>query len=142
MNYTELAAELIDKMGVLHKARPHKHINEALRGEACVLIYIAHTGGGVLPGEICHEMDVSTARVAATLNGLEKKGLITRRIDQNDRRKILVDLTGEGKALAKKHQRSVTEAAAKMLELLGEHDAREYTRITGRLAETLAQIEC
>ena len=137
MDFTELAVELIGKMGVLRKARPQKHIAESLHGEAFVLGYIALKGEAVLPGEICQEMDVSTARVAATLNSLEKKGLITRQIDKNDRRKILVMVTDNGKILAKKHQQKVVSIAAKMLELLGEHDAKEYIRITGKLAQAL-----
>ena len=139
MDYTGLAAELLEKMQSLHKAKPHRLINEALQGGAFVLQYIALHGGDVLPGEISQEMCVSSARVAAALNGLEDKGLITRRIDRNDRRKILVGVTEEGKAYAERQNRAVTEKAAELLELLGERDAREYVRITGRLAETMKE---
>ena len=141
MDYPALAAELLDNMQALHKARPQKHINESLHGGAFVLHYIATHGGDVLPGEISAEMDVSSARIAAALNNLEDKGLITRRIDLNDRRKILVGITPEGKALAEKQQQAVLEGAAKLLALLGEHDARDYVRITGRLAE-IASANC
>ena len=138
MDYPALARQLLDSMQALHKFRPQKHINEAMQGEAFVLRFImtndAHEGG-VLPGEISGEMGVSSARVAAALNSLEGKGLITRQIDLSDRRKILVKITGEGKALAQQQQQNVVAGAAKMLTLLGEHDAREYVRITGRLAE-------
>ena len=136
MDYTGLAAELLEKMQSLHKAKPHRLINEALQGGAFVLQYIAFHGGDVLPGEISQEMGVSSARVAAALNGLEDKGLITRKIDQSDRRKILVGVTREGKEYTERQYHAVTEKAAELLELLGEHDAREYVRITGRLAES------
>jgi len=139
MDYSQLAAELLLKMQALRKMKPQKNIHESLQGESFVLHYIAHHGSDVLPGEISSEMDVSSARVAAALNSLENKGLITRQIDRNDRRRILVRLTPEGKETADRHQRKVVEGAAKMLALLGEDDAREYVRITGRLAEMLPQ---
>ena len=138
MDYPALATKLLDSMQALHKARPQKHINESLHGGAFVLRYIALHGGEVLPGEISGEMGVSSARIAAALNSLESKGLITRRIDPNDRRKILVGITPEGTALAQEQQQAVIQGASKMLALLGEHDAKEYVRITGRLAEIMS----
>ena len=137
MCYAELAAEFLNKMQSLHKVKSQKNITEAFQGEAFVIDYIARHGGNVLPGEIGQEMDVSTARIATALNSLEKKGLITRQIDRHDRRKILVGITQEGKDLAKKHRQAVMGVVTKMLELLGEHDAKEYVRITGRLAEMI-----
>jgi DNA-binding MarR family transcriptional regulator len=135
MDYEALAAEMLGKMQALRKSRPQKHISDSLHGEAFVLRFIAHRDGNVLPGEIGSEMGVSSARVAVALNSLESKGLITRQMDTSDRRKILVTITPEGKTLEEKHQRIVIEATAKLLALLGEHDAVEYVRIMGRLGE-------
>jgi len=138
MDYPALAAELLDNMQMLRKAGPHKHINESLHGGAFVLQYIACHGGDVIPSEISGEMGVSSARIAAALNSLESKGLITRQIDLSDRRKILVGITPEGKALAEQQQQAVIAGASKMLALLGEEDAKAYIRITGRLAEIMS----
>ena len=135
MDYDELAVEFLKKMQMLHTAKPQKDIAGAVQGEAFILNYIAQHGSDVLPGEIGHEMDVSSARIATALNSLEKKGLITRQIDTNDRRKILVRITEKGKDLSEKELKNVTAIAAKMLSLLGEHDAKEYVRIMGRLIE-------
>lgn len=137
MDYFELAIELLNGMQSLHKVKSQRNINEAMQGETFVLKYIAHHNGDVLPGEIGQKMDVSSARIAAALNSLEKKGLITRQINTSDRRQILVGITKEGKDLAEKHQKTVLEAIAKMLELLGEHDAKEYVRIMKKLAEII-----
>ncbi|MCL1855471.1 MAG: MarR family transcriptional regulator, partial [Clostridia bacterium] len=119
MNYTGLAAELLNGMQSLHKAKSQRNMNEAMQGEAFILGYIARRDQDVLPGEISQEMGVSSARVAAALNSLEKKAWITRRIDEKDRRKILVGITPEGKEVAGEHQRNVLSAAAGMLALLG-----------------------
>ena len=141
MDYFELASEFLSKMCALHRVRLNKPINEAVQGEGFVLQYIALHGKSVLPGEIGHKMGVSTARVAMALNSLEKKGLITRQIDLTDRRKILVSITQEGILLAEKNHRVAVETAARMLALLGEHDAMEYVRITGKLVEVFSDIK-
>lgn len=136
MDYNELALELLQNMQKMkNHAGPQKHIDEAMRGEHFVLQFIAFRKGNVLPSEISVEMGISSARIAATLKGLERKGLITRQIDTSDRRRILVNLTPQGEALAEEHYQKAVERTTKLLSLLGEHDAREYVRIIGRLAE-------
>jgi len=136
VDYSILAAEMLEKMLSLRKAKPQRSMDEAMQGEAFVLHYIASHGGEVLPGEIGSKMNVSSARIAQALNSIEKKGFITREIDTNDRRKIIVKLTPEGKSEAKKHYEKVIGHMTEMLAALGENDAKEYVRITGRLAET------
>lgn len=139
MDYKELALELMKEMYLLKQARPHKQINDSMQGEHFVLQYLAHSSGSVLPSEISIKMGISSARIAATLNSLERKGLITRRIDVSDRRRILVDLTAEGQALAERHHQTGIKMLTEILTMLGEHDAVEYVRITGRLAEFAAR---
>ena len=141
MDYKELALEFMQKMYKLRQARPQKQITESMHGEHFILQFIAFHKGSVLPSEISNEMGISSARIAATLNSLERKGLIVRQIDISDRRRILVDLTSEGKALAEEHHQEAMEMLTKVLSSLGEHDAREYVRITGRLAETAPQFK-
>lgn len=134
MDYRELAAELIENLFILNKTRPNKLVNESMQGESFVVQYIHRNKNSVLPGEISSRMGISSARIAAALNSLEKKGLVTRRIDTDDRRRILVDLTEKGRALAEEQRRMVLEDMTRLLSMLGEDDAREYVRITCRLA--------
>lgn len=135
MDYAELASQFFQKMQMFRNKQHQKMITEPMQGEMFALIYIAQKGDSVLPGEIGSEMNISSARVAAALKNLEKKGLITRQIDLTDRRKILVSLTVEGKNFAEHHREMASSYAIKMLEFLGEHDAMEFIRIIGRLTE-------
>ena len=137
MTYRKLATELLQKMRTLHKTRPHQDINPSLRGEMFILCYIASHNVAVLPSDISRKMNASSAQIAAALNNLENKGLITRQIDTDDRRKILVEITQKGNDLAQKRQRLALDVIEKMLKLLGEHDAQEYVRITGKLADAI-----
>ena len=135
MDYSKLAEELLHVMKLFYSAKSQKMINDAMKGEEFVLQYISLSGGEALPGEIGVEMNVSSARIAQALNSIESKGLIVRQIDKKDRRRILITLTEEGKRTAEEHRKQIIELAEKMLQLLGEHDAKEYVRITGKLAE-------
>jgi len=137
--HIQLAAELLGNMKELFRAQPHRHMSEALHGSTFALHFIAMHEGDVLPGQLCQEMCVSSARVATALNNLESKGMITRRMDPQDRRKILVTITPEGRAFAEQQYHAVVEGLACMLGLLGEQDAQEYVRITRRLADITAQ---
>ncbi len=139
-DYKKLASEFMGKMYILNKARPHRKLNESMQGETFVLHFLAHHESSALPSEISSFMGISSARIAAALNSLEGKGLITRRIDASDRRRVLVDLTPEGQELAKEHYREMLEKISKLLALLGEQDAKEYVRITSRLAEVVAEF--
>jgi DNA-binding MarR family transcriptional regulator len=136
----ELALELIENMKELFRAKMHQRVNDAMGGEVFGLQYIAMNGGSVLPGDISTEMNVSSARVAAALNNLESKGLVTRRTDENDRRKVIVEITEAGRNQAEKHWNNIIGGATKLLELLGENDAREYVRITGRLKDIMPEL--
>lgn len=140
MDYIELAKQFLNHSYQFKNRGHQKKIDETMQGETFVLLYILRQGDIVLPSEISNEMNISSARVAAILNNLENKGLITRRIDKSDRRKILVDLTQEGIESAEKHNQMVLNMTARMLELLGEHDAKELVRIMGRLAELAPKI--
>lgn len=142
MNYTELAKQFLHKSHQFKGYGHHQKIDESMKGENFALLYILRQNNFVLPSEIGGEMDISSARVAAILNSLENKGLITRQIDKNDRRKILVTLTKEGAEQAEKHNQMVISLTARMLESLGEQDAKELVRITGRLVELAPIIIC
>ena len=136
MDYTELAKAFLRHAYQFSKINHQKKIDCTMRGEAFVTIYLKMQGGGVLPSEISTEMDISSARVAAVLNSLENKGMITRQIDRGDRRRIFVDLTPVGEALAEKYTQLALDSAVHILEILGERDAREFVRILGKLVNS------
>ena len=138
MDKQQAALELLEKMRMLRKTRPHQVISDSLHGEAYILEYISLQPQGIIPRDISREMNISSARVAMSLNRLEEKGLITRRPDTLDRRRILVTITEKGSCTAENTRNSVLAHAVKMLDLLGDHDSTEYLRITGRLVDLIS----
>ncbi len=132
MDYQELTLELHRTMNEMHRGRQHKEMDGFVRGEAFALQFLMENSGS-MPSDLSNAMGTTTARVAATLNSLDKKGLISRRIDSDDRRRIIVELTEEGKAFARERQGMMMAQTEKMLRSLGEEDAQSYIRILKKI---------
>ena len=137
MDHTELTNEIMNAMQKLMQGRAQKKMDVFLKGEDYVLQYLACSNNFSLPGEISEAMGVSTARIAATLNSLEGKGLISRQIDSSDRRRILVEITEDGKALARQKKQDVFKKTEQMLIALGEADSKHLLRIMNKLTDIM-----
>jgi DNA-binding MarR family transcriptional regulator len=135
MDYQALAAELVKRLFVISKNGPQREMHKSMRGEAFVMQYVIFHNGAVVPSEMSKYMNISTARMAVALNGLEKKGLITRRIDPADRRRILVDLTDNGRDFATEKRTHMLLHTEQVMRKLGERDAEEFVRLIGRVAD-------
>lgn len=135
MDYTELTSELLQQMHKLRKFQPHRNVSESLRGEMFIIQFLSQKTEPAIPSEISDIMGISSARIAATLNSLESKGMVSRNIDSGDRRKILVNLTEYGKSFAEEHRKMIFKDMENILMYLGKDDAKEFIRILKRLAE-------
>ncbi len=135
MDVKTLAAEMLQKTRMLMKANGPKQIGAMLHGEMFIMHYILQKNDDVLPSEIAAAMGVSTARVAMALKSMEKKGVIERRPDQTDRRKVRVSITEYGKSLIRERHKNLVRKMEQILMELGEADAQEYIRIVTRMIE-------
>ena len=134
LDYTILAREYMEVLFKMRNRKASKKISDSMHGEHVMLTYLSHHDGSGIPTEISSELGISTARIAATLNNLEAKGLITRRIDELDRRRILVELTEAGQIREANHAKHIMGVLVHMLEDLGEHDATEFLRILKKIS--------
>ena len=141
MYYTELAEELLEKMILANKSKSLVKLSQIGHGEIFALQVIAVHDGNITPGDISKAACITPARIAAELNSLENKQLITREIDPSNRRRILVHITPDGEKAATKNHCEFIDAAVMMLKQLGEQDAREYVRIIGKMAKTQNDAE-
>ncbi|ULQ59251.1 MarR family winged helix-turn-helix transcriptional regulator [Brucepastera parasyntrophica] len=107
---------------------------EFTRGELKILDYISMSRRDyVLPGELSSALKLSSARIAAALNSLEKKKYISRTMAPGDRRKILVALTDEGNTYIKEKRRKLKAALSSLAKKLGKKDSEELVRILSRI---------
>ena len=138
-NYSALAQELLHALDTAGPRPPHEDISQTQRGEMAVLRLLAEENRQLLAGEISRGLGMTTSRIAAVLNSLEKKGMITRLADPRDRRRVVVALTGRGKDFCRARRKDAERDFTHLLERLGEEDARQFVRLLGRVFAILAE---
>ncbi|MGN0667091.1 MAG: MarR family transcriptional regulator [Huintestinicola sp.] len=91
-----------------------------MRGECKVLSYILNENrNDILPGEIAAGLEMTGGRIAGILRTLESKGYIVRRSDDEDRRRVLVSLTDNGRNYISSMMKRVDLLFEEFIERLG-----------------------
>ena len=137
--FEQVAREQVRAM-ILNHARREDLSQVFSQGEMRLLGCLNAGADGRTAGELSTLLDLSTARIAAMLNNLERKGAITRARDTADRRRVVVRLTEQGRHEV---QTSLDEAVACLSEVyrrMGEADTRELLRLSDRAGEIAQQI--
>ncbi len=98
METSEIVKEIME---IFIKPKKNKHqiqeiIGELSKGEVGVLAYLLNVNNNISSNELEKHLQVSSARIASTLNSLEKKGLIKRSKSEEDKRKIIISITKNG----------------------------------------------
>ena len=96
MDYFEQVAREQVRAMFLNHARREDLSQVFSQGEMRLLGCLNAGADGRTAGELSTLLDLSTARIAAMLNNLERKGAITRARDTADRRRVVVRLTDQG----------------------------------------------
>lgn len=107
-----------------------KICNEYMHDSVCINV-----------SEIQENMYISKPAVSQTLNSLEKKGYIVREIDTQDRRKISVQPTNEGKEVLNRSAMTYDEKIQYLSEQLGQEDMETLLRLLNKLADIVDDME-
>lgn len=110
-----------------------------MRGEINALHALHHQPEGMTPTALARACQVSTARITKTIDQLEGRSLVERHASPHDRRSVIVRLTDKGEAEVQQRIDGINGYVAGILRELGEHDARELVRISGRLVEVVTR---
>jgi DNA-binding MarR family transcriptional regulator len=135
MDFGDAADRLIALMGSHFRTRTMDRFRQFSKGEFFVLSYIVEKDGKTPAGEISARLGSSAARVAAVLGRLERKGLVSREIDSQDRRRILVSAAGDAGALVASEKQAMRARMERALRLMGERDAKEFIRTLRKFVE-------
>ena len=134
--YENLAQELMAALDK-RKCPPHEEVSAASRGEMAVLRLLEEEARALSAGEISRLLSMTTSRIAAVLGALEKKELIVRHADAQDKRRVQVTLTEEGRLLCRRKKQAVLGRIRFTLAQLGEQDAQEFVRLMKRVFDVL-----
>lgn len=85
-------------MAVARQLRRHRPDHGLTLSQMQVLAEVTRTGAAT-PAELAARMQIRVQSLTDSINGLAAAGLVSRRADDGDRRRQLVELTDEGSAL-------------------------------------------
>lgn len=126
MNDKELATKLLKDLWDNRPNRFNNFLDDFNKGEFGLLNYIYFETKEVSAGMLSEKLKVSTARIASILNSLEAKKLIKRKMGTDDKRKVVVEITTEGKEIIKKYQEEVVNKVSYIISKIGQEKAKQY----------------
>jgi DNA-binding MarR family transcriptional regulator len=111
------------------------------QGRFVVLIMLYTTPGTEMCcSDIADSIGVSRATITGLLDGLEREGLLKRVDDREDRRRITVTLTANGRKLLERILPDHFRKIAGMMSNLSENDRRKMMELLGRVREGVSVL--
>jgi DNA-binding MarR family transcriptional regulator len=92
---------------------------------------------GMTAGHLAKLLHIDPGTASATLKRLDEKGILARRRDPRDRRRIALGLTAKGRQLDRPLQGSVEDAAERLLAEVRPADTVRAVLLLERLAKLL-----
>ena len=108
-------------------------------GAAQALWTVAVAEPHVGVGKVAAKLEIALSRASRLLGDLEARGLVERRRDPGDRRRVTVRLSADGRRLADGWRSAQLQRLRGLLDVLGSRDAEHLVRIFERAAARLEQ---
>lgn len=132
MTFAEEAEQKLTQMMVKNRHGAFSKIEKSSKGANIVINVLDRLGEPTNPKHLAETLNLSTARIAAVLGNLEKRGLIIRTMDADDRRRINVSLTESGKKVAKAEKQERHNKVVRVFEMMGVEDTKKYLELTAK----------
>lgn len=110
------------------------------QGENGVLVYLSFFDK-VSPSELSEKTNLSLPRIASILNSLENKKLVIKKLDSEDKRKSIVEITDAGRELVDFKRKEAIGDITKVFESLNEDERNEYIRLTKKVLSTIGNLQ-
>lgn len=122
----------------IDQALRHHRLSRAGREALAVL---DGAGQPLSPTAIAERLIVTTASVTSLLDTLERRGLVERRPDPTDRRRLLIVLTQDGKAIVDQFLPEVVALQTAALATLTEAQRRQLVELLATVGANLTTLD-
>lgn len=95
---------------------------------------------GQMPSQLAETLHLDSSTVTGILSRLQDKGLIIRSFNTGDRRKVIVHLTDEGRALEKPVSEIIERLNHKLTDGISEADMEVFHRVIGTITENAEKL--
>ncbi len=140
MNCKEKAIEFFEIIAKRKKTLVEIPLN-CSQGETGTLLYLTFMKNLISSSELAENLNVSLPRITSVLNSLETKKLVKKRIDSEDKRKTIVEITPVGKELVLSKKQEAVEKIEKIIEKLTEEEINQYIRISQKIGNIMDEME-
>lgn len=96
---------------------------------------------GITMRRIADVSHMTMSAVSKKISILEKKGLVTRRNSETDRRNVYITLTEQGKMICKQEKERKHAWMKKVVERMGEEDMLQMIALSNRMFDIMEELE-
>ena len=114
-----------------------KEIGADITPEQWVIMDLLSEHNQLLQVDLAEKSYKDKPTISRIIDVLVRKSLVSRKADDNDRRKTIISLTPDGKSLVRKCQRKVNKLRDKTWSGLSDEDYGELIKITDRIFQNL-----
>lgn len=105
------------------------------------LLHVSRLGDNVPQGDLVAELDVQGASVVRLIDQLEGAGLLTRSVDERDRRVNRLRLTPAGHALVGRIEEALLDVRGELMAGIGDADLATANAVMEQIDRNLADIK-
>ncbi len=139
-DYEAAAEVLMELMAQFMRTDLNRSLHATVHGECFALLLLNSVDTWLLPSDLSAGLNVSSARITKLLDTLERKQIIVRQPDPDDRRKTRVCLPPPGRSQADLILNKIHSNAVFTLSHLSPQDAENFLRILKQIVELSPEI--
>ncbi|MDE7194826.1 MAG: MarR family transcriptional regulator [Oscillospiraceae bacterium] len=106
----------------------------------CAQEYFKNEGTPVSSAEAAERLGISAPAVSRTVKGLEVKGCLKRRLDDNDRRSIKIEVTEKGRELLEENMKRYIALLDKIFAEFSDSELADMVRLHCKFSAELRKI--
>ncbi|MGZ4594674.1 MAG: MarR family winged helix-turn-helix transcriptional regulator [Actinomycetes bacterium] len=125
-------------IALVNRSLRHHGLSAAGRQALAVL---EGAGQPLSPTTIAERLIVTTASTTSLLDTLERRGLVTRQADPDDRRRLLVSLTDEGRQVVDEFLPEVVALQTAVMAGLSEGERQRLLRSLAAIRQAIAAVD-
>lgn len=129
MGFEQEAVDELWRTAWCHRSDMQRELTRGTQGEMFAIQQLAHHGT-MTPSQLAIALNATSGRVSTLLSAMEKKGLITREVDPDDRRVIRVNLTDEGRERGQQGMQEMRDTICWIFSQMGERRTREFVELS------------
>lgn len=133
MDNQEMVYKLLEVLTDLKKTKfRYIHPKDELSNNERLVLFIIHNQSKqdrISLSVIREKMKLAPSTITPIISSLEKRGLIKRKIDEEDRRNIYIYLSKTGKEFTKRVDRELNDMLYEYIDYMGKKDTEEVIKL-------------